>query len=382
MSKKQLGQFFTTNSDYILQGLKKYIKDKEVTDPFAGGGDLINWAKRSGAKSARGYDIDKQYINDCQIFYGDSINNPQKYKFVLTNPPYLHKNKADKETKEKYFCKEFEDLYQISLNSIMNSEEGIVIVPINFLSAENSKKIRNTFFSEFKIVKMNYFKQQVFPDTTYNVIAFYYKKKSKAEADSFVIKTHIFPEKKTIQIKLHKNFDWTIGGEVLGAIKNQKNILGVYRLTKNETLGEDAKIEIEVAFNHIKNREKIKVSKNFHDLIQSNIILLKAIDSGTQKGKIALENIKGYDLECLISKPSSRNMVYLIFRDPISVDEQEKLIKLFNKELNKLRDDYLSLFLTNFRDNDRKRLSFDFAYKFLNYLYFNQLNKRQEVMQF
>lgn len=30
MSKKQLGQFFTTNSNYILQNLEKYIKNKKA----------------------------------------------------------------------------------------------------------------------------------------------------------------------------------------------------------------------------------------------------------------------------------------------------------------------------------------------------------------
>ena len=34
--KKQFGQFFTTNSDYILPEFGKYIKGKEVVDPFAG----------------------------------------------------------------------------------------------------------------------------------------------------------------------------------------------------------------------------------------------------------------------------------------------------------------------------------------------------------
>lgn len=373
MSKKQLGQFFTTNSDYILQGLEGYIKGKEVIDPFAGGGDLILWAKQHGAKNIKGYDIDEKYIDNKKVFLNDSINNQLKYKFVLTNPPYLHKNKADKKTKAKFFTPQFEDLYQISLNSVINSEEGIVIVPINFLSAENSKKIRNIFFSKFEIVEINYFKQQVFPDTTYNVIAFYYKKNNNTSKNELHIKTHIFPDNEIITISIKQKYDWAIGGEVLGVIKNQKNILGVYRLTEDEMLGEDQKIEIEAAHNHIKNRETIKVSKKLYDQIKSNILLLKAIDTGTEKGKIALENIKDYDLECLISKPSSRNMIYLIFKDSISIQEQEELILLFNKELNKMRDDYLSLFLTNFRDNDRKRVSFDFAYKFLNYLYYNRI---------
>ena len=42
IKKRNLGQFFTTNSDYILQGFSAFVKNKEVTDPFAGNRDLLN----------------------------------------------------------------------------------------------------------------------------------------------------------------------------------------------------------------------------------------------------------------------------------------------------------------------------------------------------
>jgi len=143
IQKRQFGQFFTKKSDYVLQGLKKYIKGKSVVDPFAGDGDLIEWAKKNEAKDTKGYEIDRKYTDNKNIFYNDSINKSLKYKFVLTNPPYLHKNKATKEIKDKYFAgqnSKFEDLYQVSINSVLNSEEGILIVPLNFLSAENYGK--------------------------------------------------------------------------------------------------------------------------------------------------------------------------------------------------------------------------------------------------
>ncbi len=377
MIKQQLGQFFTTNSEYILQNLGKYIKGKEVVDPFAGNGDLIEWAKKNGAKRIEGFDVDKKLVDNKIIFYNDSILNPKKYKFILTNPPYLNINKADNVIKGKYFNKgRFEDLYQISLSSIMNSEEGVVIIPINFLSAENSKKIRNLFFSKFKIVEMNYFKQQVFSDTTYNVIAFYYKKKTDLLEDQFNIKTHIYPEDKLVNIKLNKRFYWAIGGELLNAVWSQKNILGIRRLTEKDLQNEKGPIKIRAAYNHIKDLLEIRVSKEMYDLLHSNVILLKAIDSGSENGKLALENIKDYGVECLISKESSRHMIYLIFDKPLKIDEQKRIIDLFNQEISKLRETHLSLFLTNYRDKDRKRVSFDFVYKFINYLYFNQLNKK------
>jgi predicted Fe-Mo cluster-binding NifX family protein len=220
---------------------------------------------------------------------------------------------------------------------------------------------------------MNYFKQQVFSDTTYNVIAFYYRKKVNQFSDKFSIKTHIYPDNKFINIELNKKFNWAIGGNFLTTINKQKNELGVHRLTEKNILIEKGEKEVMVAFNHVKNIATIRIDKETYKVIKNNLILLKAIDTGTEKGKIALENIKNYNVECLISKESSRNMIYLLFEKEISLSEQEKIIELFNQEINKLREKYLSLFLTNFRDNDRKRVSFDFAYKFINYLYYNRI---------
>lgn len=376
-NKKQLGQFFTTNSDYILKGLEKLVKGKNISDPFAGGGDLIAWAKKQGANKIQGFDIDKSFVNNKTVCEHDSLLEPQAYEFILTNPPYLNVNKADKKVKEKYFNKfPYEDLYQISLASIMDSEEGIVIIPINFLSAENSQSIRDLFFSKFEIIEMNYFKHQVFDDTTYNVIAFYYKKKKDFFKNSFEIITHIYPDKKTIKIKLEKKYGWIIGGEFVSKIRNQENELGIYRLTEEMVEKNKGAFKLPAAYNHIDDRVDISVSKNMQELLKSNILFLKAIDSGSEKGKIAMENVKDYGVECLVSKPTSRHMIYLIFQEQLSISEQKKIISLFNENLEKLRKDFCSLFLTNYRDKDRKRISFDFAYKLINYLFYSKIKKK------
>ena len=89
--KKQLGQFFTKQSDYILQGFEEYVKGKNVIDPFAGNRDLMAWSEKNGCKSIKGFDVDKNYTDNKHVFVNDSINNPLKYKFICTNPPYLHK---------------------------------------------------------------------------------------------------------------------------------------------------------------------------------------------------------------------------------------------------------------------------------------------------
>ena len=200
VDKKQNGQFFTKNSDYILSNFSSFIKNKETTDPFAGNKDLINWARRQGAKKIMGFDIDPKYVDNKKVFLNDSIKNPPKYKFLLTNPPYLHKNKANEEVKKNYFSGKnaiFEDLYQVSISSILNCEEGIIIVPLNFLCAENSQRIRNSFFNKFEIIKLNIFSEQVFEDTTYNVMSFYFRKKKDSSSGNEISAT-IFPEKKNI----------------------------------------------------------------------------------------------------------------------------------------------------------------------------------------
>lgn len=382
MVKKQLGQFLTKNSSYILQNLEKYVKNKDVVDPFAGEGDLLDWAEEQGAFSVKGFDIDKRFIDDNKIFYNDSILNKKEYSFVITNPPYLNINKASSGTKEKYLNNSnFEDLYQISLNSIFHSEEGIVIVPINFLSADNSKRIRNIFFSKFEIIELNYFTLPVFSDTTYNVISFYYRKKNDSFKGIMNIKTHIYPEDISINIILKKQYDWSIGGEFLASIKEFGNRLNIRRLQEKDF--KDLKCgdkNVRVAYNHVKNVLVAKASDELLKTINRNIILLKAIDSGSEEGKIALEDIREYGISCLISKETSRHMIHLIIQNTISIEEQKELIDLFNLEFNKAREEYSSLFLTNYRDNNRKRVSFDFVYNFINSLYFTKIRKESRSL--
>jgi len=376
--KKQFGQFFTTNSDYILRGFEEFVKNKEIIDPFAGNQDLIKWVRKNGCKKAVGFDCDKKYVDDKNVFNNDSINSPQKYKFVCTNPPYLHKNKADQKTKERFFSgtySTFEDLYQVSIFSILNCEEGILIVPLNFLCAENSQKIRNLFFDKFEIIKLNIFSEQVFEDTTYNVISFYFKIK-KENSEKNKIPATIFPEKKQINFTIERKYNWQFGGDFINRIKNTKNHLGVFRLTEDYL--KSGEYEVDLAFQNIKDKKPLRISRDIKNLIEKNILFLRAIDSKNGK-KIQLEDIRNYGVAGLVGKNTSRNMAHLIFKEEIPINDQIELMKRFNEELNRRRNKYLSFFLTNFRDNNRKRISFELAYKFLNYIY-DEKNSKQPAL--
>ncbi|MFH1564560.1 MAG: hypothetical protein ABIC82_01795 [bacterium] len=376
--KRNLGQFFTTNSDYILQGFGEFVKNKEISDPFAGNQDLLNWAINNKCRKFIGFDCDNKYVDNKKVFYNDSINSPKEYKFVCTNPPYLHKNKATKETKEKFFLgknSNFEDLYQVSISSILNCEEGIIIIPLNFLCAENSRRIRKLFFEKFEIIKLNIFSQQVFNDTTYNVISFYFRKKQKISEKNIVDAT-IYPENKKIKLTVEKKFGWQFGGDFIYKIKNTKNELGVFRLTEDYL--KSGEYEVEIALQNIKDKKIIKISDNIKNLLEKNILFLRAIDSKNGK-KIQLEDIRKYKISGLVGKNTSRNMAHLIFKTEVSIDEQIELMKKFNDELSVNREKYFSFFLTNFRDNNRKRISFDLAYKFLNLIYY-ETNSRQPAL--
>ena len=109
------------------------------------------------------------------------------------------------------------------------------------------------------------------------------------------------------------------------------------------------------------------IIKTFKEKMEKNIIFLRAIDSKNGK-KIQLEDIRNYDIVGLVGKNTSRNMAHLIFEKELPVSEQVELMNEFNRQLNRERNKYFSFFLTNFRDNNRKRISFDMAYKFLNYI--------------
>ena len=376
--KRQFGQFFTTNSDYILQGFEGFVKNKEVTDPFAGNQDLIKWVRKNGCQKAVGFDCDKKYVDDKNVLNNDSINSPQKYKFVCTNPPYLHKNKADQKTKERFFFgthSSFEDLYQVSIFSILNCDEGILIVPLNFLCAENSQKIRNLFFDKFEIAKLNIFSERVFEDTTYNVISFYFRRKKENLGKNRILAT-IFPEKKKIDFTIEKRYNWQFGGDFINRIKNTENHLGIFRLTENYL--RSGEYEVELAFQNIKDKKPLRISKDIKKLIEKNVLFLRAIDSKNGK-KIQLEDIRKYGVVGLVGKNTSRNMAHLIFKEEIPINDQIELMELFNEELNRGRSKYLSFFLTNFRDNNRKRISFELAYKLLNYIY-DEKNSKQPAL--
>ncbi len=363
MSKKFLSQFFTTNSDYILQGFEEFVFQENVADPFAGGCDLLSWATRNGAKSIKGYDYDQKLVDNKKVFYNNSLKEIPYSPFILTNPPYLGTNKFNKTQAKRQFLKEYEDLYLLAMKKIIlaSPNKGIVIIPVNFFSASNSKKLRKEFLDKFKIKEVNYFTNQVFEDTTYNVVAFSFTKQHKPSIQK--MKFNIFPQNESIELILNPKYDYCIGGKEIFEIENAEPLEAI-RITDKLLSKSAGSSQIKCFFNDYKTEQDYLILPYLENQIRNNIITLNCIDSKNESNKISISDIRYFGKDALVGKITSRNIASIILPG-ISLKEQEQLIPLFNQKLNTLRKKYRSLFLTNFRDNDRKRISFEFCYKLL-----------------
>ena len=190
--KKELGQFFTTNSEYICGDLIDiFPNNAKVIDLFAGNWDLlnllvekrnakikINWdefnSKQIEEFRVIGYDIDPKNEHTLR---NDSFKKliELKGKWVFLNPPYMALNNNDDKTYYKKY--NTDDLYKIAVKLVKNCEGGIFILPLNFFS-QTRDDLKKDFFSCFIIKKLKIFEEQVFKDTTYTVCAFSFEKAS------------------------------------------------------------------------------------------------------------------------------------------------------------------------------------------------------------
>lgn len=335
MAKSQLGQFYTTNYEYILSNMEIPKGVKTIIEPFVGNGDLLKFIETPNKYTIEIYDIEPKCPNTIKR---DTLTNPPMYenKFIITNPPYLARNKSKKkDLYDKYNCN---DLYKCFIMSIIKDvcNGGIIIIPLNFISSirKSDIELRKKFLEKYSIKRMNIFEEQVFNDTSYTVCSIYFMKKT-TEVDSKVI---IYPSNKEMNIRLTIENNYTIGGDIYNIPQNQS--IKVQRATKDT-------------------KENI------------TNILLKCIDDSvnSQLGfKVVSDEEKFIDNT---PKLSARSYATLVINIPLTIQQQEKLVSKMNNYIEKKRKKYNSLFLTNYRESNtiaRKRISFDLAFKICNYI--------------
>jgi hypothetical protein len=345
VQKKNKGQFYTVNVNYILEGFNPPTTN--VIEPFAGKGDLLKWVEsfnHAQKLAIEKYDIDPK-CDDCMK--RDTLLDPPNYtnKFVLTNPPYLARNKSsDKTIFNKYNTN---DLYKCFLLSLcIDSLEdrcagGIIIIPAGFFFSPRDIDVycRNKFLSMYKLTKVKYFEESVFPDTPTTVVAIQFVRSERVLEEQEVL-WNFLPADSNKLIKMTKANDWIIGGDI-------------YKLPINHTL----RISRYISGYNMKTGEQL------------TNMTLNALDSGKTDGKIGLTYKKNFVYQ---AKDSSRSYATLIIKGKIlNDDEQVKVCSLFNTFLEEKRTTYNSLFLPQYRESKeyaRKRIPFDLAYSIVNYI--------------
>jgi hypothetical protein len=352
-NKKILGQFYTTNQEYILQGMKIPNDIKNIIEPFTGNGDLLLFIEKEEKEQIE-KDKDFKYNIECYdieprkdfIIKRDTLKNSPSYnnKFLLTNPPYLARNKSsDKTLFDKY---DVNDLYKCLIKELLTNHSlgGILIIPLNFWSSIRVADIqlRKSFLEKYNIIILNIFEEQVFDDTSYTICSFQFEFKRNLEGNLEIKNTLniiVFPSNTKILTELNDSNNFMIGGEIYNL--KLKNTYKITRLTS-------------------KNKEKSNTN-----------ILVKCIDDNI-KSKIGLSFVDEKDIY-IDDTPNQTARTYatLIIEPKISQEKQQELVKKFNKFLEEYRTKYNSLFLTNYRESKdiaRKRISFDLVYSITEYI--------------
>lgn len=312
---------------------------KTIIEPFTGNGNLLKFITNSNERTLELYDIDPKYPGTVKR---DTLKNPPDYtgKFVLTNPPYLARNKnKNKELYDLYKCN---DLYKCFITSLVDSAAtgGIIIVPLNFISSMRKAdvELRKKFLKSYRIQTLNIFEERVFDDTSYAVCSIYFTKNTGASETPNIIDACVYPSKKKMAIELSESNNYTIGGELYALPSDPAH--KVQRATKKSQVG-------------ITN------------------ILLKCIDDSahSQLGfKIVSDADRYIDNT---AKLSARSYATLLINKSLTLEEQKQLVDDMNTYLREQRKKYNSLFLSNYRDNNsiaRKRISFKLAFGICSYM--------------
>ena len=103
--------------------------------------------------------------------------------------------------------------------SVVNQNEkclgGIFIIPVGFFLSPREMDVhcRHCFLSKYKITRVKYFEEVVFPDTTTTVVAFSFVKSDKLLSEQN-IPWERYPNGDKKIFKLESKHKWIIGGEI------------------------------------------------------------------------------------------------------------------------------------------------------------------------
>lgn len=313
----------------IISNLWNDLPDNiDIVEPFYGAGDLLKNTPFNKIKSFEFYDIDISNTNNKKVKERDTLKNPPSYenKYVITNPPYLAKNKTkDKSIFDKY---NVDDLYKAAILSILSSTGGILVIPLNFLTDKRTYKIRKEFLSKFNIKTINLFEYTIFENTTIQTISFsFYFKKNKEKTKINIYKKNNKKQEMLVYINENGIFD---------------DLYNKYFENNNDFI-----------FNRI---TKDYIKKETEDSIP---IVFELID----KNKNSFENKKGnikaiYSKNIYIGENTSRTKCsFYADKEIVENTDWKQVVEKWNNNIDRFRTETHNISLTNFRDVGRKRLT-------------------------
>jgi type I restriction-modification system DNA methylase subunit len=326
--------------------------------------------------------------------------------FHITNPPYLYLGyiRKHKET-QKYLeffkgkNRGYQDLYQIAMiNDLRNKIENLIyIIPSNFLfGASVSNKFRTDFLEYYKILKVIIFETKVFEYTGTNICIGFFKKKGEPKTENIEFKgIKIKKQNKVIEKRyfIKPEFKYRAGSEFEEFLQDyytHKPLKVNYYLLKDEVLRNKGDNELKVidANNYQNNEYKsliIHINDHLKDKINSNILYVRTVDSGSYEGRVGLGIItKDFKVDGIfVSGNTYRTHPIQIFIEPKITSNDQKLLKeYFNVILEAFREKLDSEFLTTYKysnaDYTRKYLGLTQARKLIQTFPYIKLNNQSK----
>lgn len=326
--QQRKGQYYTTNSHTILQGFEHVVNKKVVIDPFAGAGDLLDWSVENGAVNAIGYDLEpsrddivtKDTLGDC---FGYPI---LENIVIVTNPPYLSKNKS-KGAYESVFSRwEESDLYKCALASMVpNANEILIVLPSNFF-CESRDSIRKRMFKTHHIVSAKYYSDPVFDNATTGIAVVHFRK----------------------GFREFQSFDMNKDGVILRNVELRKEYGYLY--------GADF-------FEYLKPVEGIlKVIKTDPDDVPNTNLVVGLLDNGKWSNGVKYNS--GDPVRCAAKSFTTYQIT--LGEDRLLTEAEQMLIAdTFQEKLNMFRKQYSDLFLSNFMGPRQKILGRSYVHRLL-----------------
>ena len=301
------------------------------------------------------------------------LNGAQFPLFQITNPPYLYLGYIRKHRETQKYLELFkdknegyQDLYQIAMiNDLRNGIENLIyIIPSNFLyGASVSNKFRKDFLEYYKITKMIIFETKIFEFTGTNICIGFFKRKEAPKAERVEFEgIKIKKENKIIEKNyiLAPDFKYRAGYEFNEFLKKyhvQNHLKINYYLLKEDILSNKGNFEINVIdANNYQNNAYKKISlytkKQLKKKVESNILYVRTVDTGTYKGRVGLGIIsEDFGVEGIyVSGNTYRTHPIQVFIKPaINKDDQRLLKYYFNFVLEIFRKKLDSEFLTTYK---------------------------------